>query len=118
MKKYGSYVMTVMGVALLCVGLLLVKTLHEPQGILKTLPYIIVGLGCGAFGCGAGNVLSQRTVRKHPEIQKQMEIDANDERNTAIANRAKAKAYDMMVFVFGALILAFAIKKAYDIKLS
>ncbi|MEC0264815.1 hypothetical protein [Paenibacillus anseongense] len=30
-------------------------------------------------------------------------------RNLAIANRAKAKAYDMIVFLFGALLLAFAL---------
>ncbi len=38
-----------------------------------------------------------------------MEINENDERNIAIANRAKAKAYDMMVFVFGALMLSYAL---------
>ena len=36
-------------------------------------------------------------------------INKKDERNLAITNRAKAKAYDMMVILFGALILAFSL---------
>ncbi|MFC5451613.1 hypothetical protein [Paenibacillus aestuarii] len=47
-------------------------------------------------------------VKNHPDSAKQMEIDKKDERNLVIANRAKAKAYDMIVFLFGALVLAFA----------
>ena len=38
-----------------------------------------------------------------------MEIEQRDERNIAIADRAKGKAFDMMTFVFGALMLAFAL---------
>lgn len=38
-----------------------------------------------------------------------MEIEENDERNINIGNRAKAKAYDMMIFVFGALMLSLAL---------
>ncbi|URN93007.1 MAG: hypothetical protein NAG76_14280 [Candidatus Pristimantibacillus lignocellulolyticus] len=48
-------------------------------------------------------------MKNHPDAAKQLEIDKKDERNLVIANRAKAKAYDMMVFVLGALILVFAL---------
>jgi len=37
-----------------------------------------------------------------------MEIEEKDERNVAINNKAKAKAYDLMQIIFAALILAFA----------
>ena len=36
-------------------------------------------------------------------------IEKNDERNIAIANRAKGKAYGMMTFVYGALMVSFAL---------
>lgn len=36
-------------------------------------------------------------------------MERNDERNVTIANRAKAKAFDRMGFVFGTLIAAFAL---------
>ena len=39
-------------------------------------------------------------------VQKQMEIDRKDERNIMIRNAAKSKAYDVMTFVFGALLIA------------
>ena len=38
-----------------------------------------------------------------------MEIEKRDERNVAVSSRAKAKAYDVMTFVFGALMVAFAL---------
>ena len=42
----------------------------------------------------------------NPDVKKQMEIEQKDERNIAIKNSAKAKAYDMMIFVFGALMIS------------
>ena len=48
-------------------------------------------------------------MKNNPDIEKQLEINRNDERNIAIGNRAKAKAYDMMIFVFGSLLIAFAL---------
>ena len=56
-----------------------------------------------------GNIISERAVRSNPEIQKKLEIEKNDERNIAIANRAKGKAYDMVTFVYGALMVSFAL---------
>lgn len=104
-----DYILTSAGLILLAAGLYLVKTLADPQGIMRALPYVCVGIGCGIFGHGMGNTISRRAIKNHPDIQKQMEIDKNDERNIAIANHAKAKAYDMMTFVFGSLMLAFAL---------
>ena len=109
MKNSIYHIMTVIGLLLIGIGVYLVRTVIEPYGILKTLPYICIGLGCGIFGHGAGEIISLRAVKGCPKIKKQMEIDRKDERNVAIANRAKAKGYDMMIFIFGALMLAFAL---------
>ncbi|MDF2822500.1 MAG: hypothetical protein K0R15_2948 [Clostridiales bacterium] len=104
-----DYIITAIGILILGSGLFLVKTITDPQGIMKALPYICVGLGCGIFGHGMGNVISREVLKNSPKIQKQLEIDKNDERNVAIGNSAKAKAYDMMIFVFGALMLSYAL---------
>ena len=56
-----------------------------------------------------GNIVSKKALKSSPELEKQIEIEQKDERNVAIANRAKAKAYDIMIFVFGALMVSFAI---------
>lgn len=108
-KKISSYVLTTVGLVLLVVGLYMTKAVNNPQGFMRAFPFICVGLGCGIFGQGMGNIISKRAMKNSPEIQKQIEIEKNDERNVTIINSAKAKAYDMMTFVFGALMLSFAL---------
>ncbi|MDQ0062729.1 hypothetical protein [Paenibacillus harenae] len=109
MKKIiSSYFLTLVGVGLLAGGLYFIKRIEDPQGMLRALPFICVGLGCGIFGHGMGEIIVRTAMKNNPAAAKQLEIDKKDERNLAIANRAKAKAYDMMVFVLGALITAFA----------
>ena len=108
-KKSVNYLVTVIGVLLLATGLILLKAIANPQGILLVVPYICIGLGCGAFGHGVGDIVNNKVAKNNPQLQKQMEIDKNDERNIAIANQAKAKAYDIMLYVFGALMVAFAL---------
>ena len=102
-------ILGILGLALLALGLYLVKTLNATEGILLTLPYVFVGIGSGLFGQGMGGVIERSVLKKNPEILKQKEIEVNDERNQQISNRAKSKAYDVMVFVFGALMVAFAL---------
>lgn len=108
MKKM-NYITIVMGIIVTGLGLWLIKTIAEPQGIMLTLPYICIGIGCGAFGHGMGTIISYQTAKRNPEIQKKIEIEQKDERNVTITNCAKAKAYDIMTFVFSALMLSFAL---------
>ncbi|WP_430509322.1 hypothetical protein [Gottfriedia solisilvae] len=108
-KNISIYFLTMVGIALFAGGLYFIKTIEDHQGLLRALPYICVGLGCSIFGHGMGEIIVRSAMKKNPTAAKQLEIDKKDERNLAIANRAKAKAYDMMVFVFGALIISFAL---------
>lgn len=108
-KNTWNYSLTVVGLLLLGAGLYLARTVIEPQGVMRALPYVFIGVGCGIFGQGMGEIISRRAIKNNPDIQKRMDIEKNDERNMAIANRAKAKAYDMMIFVFGALMIAYAL---------
>lgn len=108
-KNETDYILTIIGILILGTGLFLVKTISDPQGLMKALPYLCIGLGCGIFGHGMGNIISRKALKNSPDIQKQLEINKNDERNVAIGNSAKAKAYDMMVFVFGALMFSYAL---------
>lgn len=110
MKKIKKdYIISVIGVVLLAIGLYLVKTLTNSQGLMLTFPYVCIGLGCGIFGHGMGNILSQKAIKNAPDLQKQIDIEKYDERNITITNRAKAKAFDMMTFVFGAVMISFAL---------
>lgn len=97
------------GILLAGVGLFLLRSSLDLQGILRSLPYLCIGVGCGCFGHGAGELLSRRALKHDPALQKQLEIQKNDERNIALASRAKAKAYDMGIYLYGALLVAFAL---------
>lgn len=45
----------------------------------------------------------------HPQEKKRLEIEQRDERNIAVSARAKSSAWDVMTFVFGALMVSFAL---------
>lgn len=107
-KKTLDYLTTIIGLAAIFTGLIILKTLVLPQSLLS-LPYILIGLGCGIFGHGMGNIISRKALQNNPEMQKQIEIEQKDERNIALSNQAKAKAYDMMIFVFGAMMVSYAL---------
>lgn len=110
MKKNGTdYIITIIGILMLASGLFFIKTITDPLGYLKALPFICIGLGCGLLGHSMGNVISRKSLRNNPALQKQLEIHKNDERNIANGNTAKAKAYEMMIYVFGALMLSYTL---------
>lgn len=81
----------------------------QAQGLMAALPYVLIGLGCGAFGYGAGAAANAMVARRYPDVARDKEIEEKDERNVAIANRAKARALDSMYYVFGALMVALAL---------
>lgn len=108
-KNKKNSIIVFSGLFLLAMGLVLMKALGSSQGFMAVFPYLCIGLGCGVFGHGMGDMICAKVYRKTPEIQKQMEIEKNDERNIAIANFAKARAFDMMTFIFSALLISFAL---------
>lgn len=109
MKKEFMFTLTVIGFVLIVAGLCYLKSSSTPEGIMIALPYICISIGCGAFGHGIGELISKRATKNIPDIAKQIEIEKHDERNIEIANRAKGKAYDAMIYIFGALLVSFAL---------
>ena len=98
-----------LGILLAAAGFLLLQRPSEAQGILAVLPFVCIGVGCGLFGHGAGDLLSLRALKGAPEIQKQLEIEQNDERNV---NLAKGKAFDIVLYLNGALMVSFVLMQA------
>lgn len=94
MKKnnHGSdWFLTVLGIGFVGIGF----AAHQNE-TLATLAYLLIGLGCGIFGHFSGKLMKWYAVKDHEELVKQMEIEAKDERNLLIAEKSKAKAYDLM----------------------
>lgn len=108
-KNISNYIAVLFGFLLLGIGLYLIRIKIEPQGVMRALPYICIGLGSGIWGHGMGELISQKALKNHPDVEKQIKIEKFDERNVAIGNRAKAKAYDLMIFLFGILMITFAL---------
>lgn len=107
-KKVFNYIFAVIGILLVITGLYFLKTGSELQNFTRALPGICVGFGCGLFGHGLGEIVSRKALKSNLEIKRKMDIEMNDERNIAISNCAKRKAFDVMTFVFGALIMSFS----------
>ncbi len=97
------------GLVLLAAGVALAVAIKEPEGIMRYLPFLCIGYGCGIFGGGMGTLSGRKLLEKNPKAKKQKEIAEKDERNVVIAYRAKAKAYDMMFFMFAVLIISFVL---------
>ncbi len=115
MKQYkiGRYVfLAAIGFIIFVTGLALIKLLPDTDGILKTLPFICIGLGSGIFGGNIGTVINNKAMFKNPQAAKQIEIEQKDERNQAINDKSKARVYDLMVFVFAGIIVAFTLMQA------
>lgn len=107
MKKGVYFTITGIGFVLIVAGLCFLKSGEEMQGLMRVLPYVCGGSGCGVFGFGMGKIISHSALKNSQDIQKQMEIEQKDERNITISNRAKGKAYDAMIYIFGSLIVSF-----------
>lgn len=107
--KTMRYIGVAAGLLLAAVGLYLVKTAADPQGFLRALPYVCIGVGCGMFGGCLGSLIGDRAVQSDPEIARRVRIEQNDERNIAVANSAKGKAFDCMTYVYSALMVSFAL---------
>lgn len=102
-------ILSALGIILFLLGLFFLQTADGSQAFTAALPYICIGVGCGVFGQGLSGIISARILKRNPDRKRQLEINEHDERNILLANRAKARAYDLMVFVFGALMLVFVL---------
>lgn len=99
----------VVGVVLWGIAVLLLRQNPGNSGFWRALPYVCLGVGAGLLGQGIGRMVQRKALQSDPELARQQEIEAGDERNIQLAQRAKAKAFDLMVFVFSALLLVFAL---------
>ena len=76
---------------------------------MSSMYYVFIGLGCTIFGYGIGKICTMQAEKADPKMAKRNLINKNDERNVAVRNKAKAKAYDIMVYIFAALQIAFGL---------
>lgn len=109
MKNKKNLFCVLGGLILWLGGFWLVRRSGISWETLRALPYLMIGIGCGLFGYGVGEMVNRRVLDSNPTLAKEQEIAKKDERNVALANRAKAKAYDLMTYMMAALLLTFAL---------
>lgn len=114
MKSKKNIICVLGGMVLWLGGFWLAKKAGISWETLRVLPYLMIGIGCGLFGYGVGELVNRRVMDSNPALAKEQEIAQKDERNVALANRAKAKAYDLMTYMMAALLLTFALMGGGD----
>ncbi len=107
--KHKSVITAVLGLGLMAAGLYAMKHLSGQGEWILALCSFCTALGCGFFGQGAGSLVTARVMSGHSQEKKRLEIEQRDERNIAVNARAKSSAWDVMTFVFGALMVSFAL---------
>ncbi|WP_026478356.1 hypothetical protein [Alkaliphilus transvaalensis] len=115
----GYFLLAMLGFVMMLVGLMLAIFRTASHGIMLTLPYVCIGVGAGLFGGSLGGGIKKHLLNKDPHTAKKIEIEEKDERNLVISYKAKAKAYDLMLVLFGGILLVFALMgiKTYAILL-
>ncbi len=102
-------VLTSLGFVLVIGGIFMALLIEPEDGLMKTLPFVCVGVGAGIFGGGLGTLLKRHVSIKDEQAAKRIEIEEKDERNIVLRSHAKAKAYDVMLYVHSALLMFFAL---------
>lgn len=88
-KSIFYIVMLLLGICCVIISLFI----HGEE--VKAISGILIGVGSGFVGMSVINFVNIHIENKNPEYKKQSLIDLNDERNTLIRNRSKAKAADI-----------------------
>ena len=113
MKKNKNVIkewfLTFVGIGLVVVGFLLHKYSLSTDKMIVTIPYIFIGVGCGIFGHFMDNLIKFFSTKNHKELERRIQIDKNDERNILIAEKSKAKAYDLMIYLFTSILIIFSL---------
>lgn len=112
MNRKMQIIIMAAGIVLFAAGFCSLKIFGQLEGALRALPYLGIGIGCGMFGHSLGEILSRKAREKDPEMARKIDIEAKDERNIMLANASKAKGFEMMTYVFGAIMLAYVLMGA------
>ncbi|MCI8537450.1 MAG: hypothetical protein HFF18_02150 [Oscillospiraceae bacterium] len=102
----SSLVQLLFGLVLLAAGvyLMIAQAGSQPDG------FLLLGVGCGVAGASLSTLIGAVRKRRNPELARQERIGETDERNQMLLWRSKARAFDGMLYIWGGLLLWFALK--------
>lgn len=108
-KSLRNWIFTILGIGLVIVGLYIYKNSNCSNEMINIISYGFIGLGCGIFGNNFSSVISKISVKDFEEIEKEIQINENDERNIMISEKSKSKAFDLMNYLFLAMLIIFSL---------
>lgn len=112
-----NILLSFLGVVLVAVGLFIYQKTLGMDKTVVVIPYIFIAIGCGILGHFTGNLIQHYSTKGNEELKRQIEIEKNDERNVLIAEKSKAKAYDLMIYLFAAMLIIFSLMGADKLQL-
>ena len=107
-----NILLSFLGVVLVALGLYIYQKTLGMDKTVVAIPYIFIAIGCGIFGHFTGKLIQYYSTKGNEELKRQIEIEKNDERNVLIAEKSKAKAYDLMIYLFAAMLIIFSLMGA------
>lgn len=107
-----NILLSFLGVVLVALGLYIYQKTLGMDKTVVVIPYIFIAIGCGIFGHFTGNLIQYYSIKGNEELKRQIEIEKNDERNVLIVEKSKAKAYDLMIYLFAAMLIIFSLMGA------
>lgn len=104
-----NLVFALFGLALIVLGIFAHMNGASAEKGIVAIYYLLIGIGCGIFGHFTGNIISYFSLRNNEAHMRQIEIEKKDERNIVIAEKSKSKAYDLMIYLFAAMLIMFSL---------
>lgn len=101
-KLMNYFLLTLLGIAIFLIGVLLLKNNVE-----KYVSGICMGIGTAIFIIFSRKAEVLLIEEKYHDINKQLEMEINDERNTLIRDKAGAKTNRMMNYLLFILTITF-----------
>lgn len=90
LSKKSNIILTIIGLILLIAGFIL--RVNSP----KELHSSMVALGISLAGVGLAELFYKKVESKNPDLEYKNKVEFEDERNTMIRNKAKARAGDIV----------------------
>lgn len=112
-----NILLSFLGVVLVALGLYIYQKTLGMDKTVVVIPYIFIAIGCGILGHFTGNLIQYYSTKNNEELKRQIEIEKNDERNVLIAEKSKAKAYDLMIYLFAAMLIIFSLMGADKVQI-
>lgn len=74
-ERNYDVVKTVVGILLAAIGFVLLRRYADSQGVMAVLPFVCIGVGCGAFGHGMGGMLSRKALKGSPTCRSSWKLN-------------------------------------------